>query len=198
MEKFNEHSNYFTYVYNVGMWSGGGECLSGGGSLPENTIEYREFLQKFIKENNIKEVYDFGCGDWYFSRLIDWSNVKYTGVEVVKSLVDNHNKIYKNKNIEFVHIENVENFYKNQGDLLILKDVLQHWNNDEVTTFLNNMVTNFNYILIINSFTQEQDWQDIRNEDRYRPLSCRYYPLKKYNIKHLFNFKDKEVSVILK
>lgn len=194
MEKFNEHNEYFSNIYSAGGW--GGECRSGGGSLPDNTIEYREFLEKFIKENEIKRVYDFGCGDWCFSRLIDWSDVKYTGVEVVKSLIDENNKKYKSENVKFIYLKDPEKFYRNKGDLLILKDVLQHWNNDEVTTFLDGVLDNFNFILITNSCMQQEDWED--TDSRNRPLSCKYYPLKKYNIKHLFNYGDKEVSVIVK
>jgi SAM-dependent methyltransferase len=192
MKKFNEHNDYFTNLYLRGGWDGSGG--SGGGSLPENTVEYREFLVKFIKENNIQRVYDFGCGDWCFNELIEWSDIKYTGVEVVKSLVDANSKKYKTDNIKFIYIKDAEKFYRNKGDLLILKDVLQHWNNDEITDFLDGVLNNFKYILITNSCMQQKDWED--TDDRNRPLSCKYYPLKKYNIKHLLNYSDKEISVI--
>lgn len=194
MKNFADHNEYFSQLYAAGGW--GGECGSGGGSLPQNTLEYREFLSKFIKDNNIKRVYDFGCGDWCFSRLIDWSDVKYTGVEVVKSLVDANNEKYKTDNIKFLYMKDAEKFYRNKGDLLILKDILQHWSNDEITEFLDNVISNFDFILITNSCMQQEDWEDTDN--RNRPLSCKYYPLKKYNIEHLFNYGDKEVSVIVK
>lgn len=192
MKNFADHNEHFTQIYASGGW--GGECGSGGGSLESNTIEYRNFLEKFIVENNIKRIYDFGCGDWTFSRLIDWSKVKYTGVDVVKSVIDNNNEHYKSENIKFIYLKDTEKFYRNKGDLLLIKDVLQHWRNSEITAFLDEVVNNFKFILITNSSPQEKDWQD--TPEKNRPLSCKFYPLKKYNIKHLFNSGEKEVSII--
>jgi len=187
---FTDHNEYFSKIYAGGGW---GPIRSGGGSSPENTVEYREFLSNFIEENKIKTVYDFGCGDWSFSRLIDWSNVKYTGIEIVESVV-NDLKQYEDTNIRFVFLNDVERFYKCKGDLLIIKDVLQHWTNKEITTFLDNVKDQFKFILIINSSTQSEDWQE--TPERSRPLSCRYYPLKKYNIEILKVYGEKELSII--
>lgn len=187
---FSDHYDYFTKIYAAGGW---GPIQSGGGSSPENTVEYREFLSNFIEENKIKTVYDFGCGDWSFSKFIDWSNVKYTGIEIVESVVDRL-KEYEDTNIRFVFLNDMERFYKCKGDLLILKDVLQHWTNKEITTFLDNVKNQFKFILISNSSPQGEDWQE--TPERNRPLSCNYYPLKKYNTEILKNYGEKEVSVI--
>jgi len=195
-KNFLEHKEIFSRIYTTGEWGGG----SGDGSLPNNTESYRLLLASFIQKNNIKTVFDFGCGDWNFSRFIDWSNVNYTGIECVKLLVDNHNNFYKKDNINFIHLENAELFYSYKGDLLILKDVLQHWRNEEIIDFLDNAIKNFKFILITNSSSQIKDWQD--EPDRSRPLSCNYYPLKKYNIEKLLILKDvdaagdKEISLI--
>lgn len=192
IEMFSDHNEYFTRIYSGGGW---GPTQSGGGSSPENTVEYRDFLSNFIEENKIKTVYDFGCGDWSFSRLIDWSSVKYTGIEVVESVVENL-KQYEDDNVRFVFLKDIERFYKCKGDLLIIKDVLQHWTNDEITEFLDNIENQFKFILITNSSTQDVDWQD--TPERNRPLSANYYPLKQYNIEILERFGEKEISVIRK
>ncbi|MBI4414995.1 MAG: SAM-dependent methyltransferase, partial [Candidatus Kerfeldbacteria bacterium] len=52
----------FEKIYKDKVWYKG----SGSGSLPENTTTYRDFLQKYIKQNNIKSILDLGCGDWQF------------------------------------------------------------------------------------------------------------------------------------
>lgn len=187
---FSDHNEYFSKIYAGGGW---GPVQSGGGSSQENTVEYREFLSDFIRENNIKTVYDFGCGDWSFSKLIDWSNIKYRGIEVVESLVEDL-KQYEEENIRFVFLDDIEKFYKCKGDLLILKDVLQHWTNKEITTFLDNVKNQFKFVLISNSLTQSEDWQE--TPFRNRPLSCKFYPLKKYDVELIANFGEKEVSLI--
>jgi len=83
------------------------------------------------------------------------------------------------------------------GDLCILKDVIQHWSLDNIYNFLDYLVENkkFKYILICNCCYQIQDNINIQNGD-FRPLSYKYFPLKKYKPIKLYNYNSKEVSVI--
>ena len=39
-------------------------------------------------------VLDIGCGDWQFSKLMDWSEYYYTGIDCVPSLIDTNTKDY--------------------------------------------------------------------------------------------------------
>lgn len=114
----NKIKNAFTNIYDKNIWG----CGSGVGSLPEATIHYREFLEKFLKENNIKSVVDFGCGDWQFSKLIDWSGIEYTGYDVVQSVIENNKANYQKENIRFKIFEDTIK----SADLILCKDVLQH------------------------------------------------------------------------
>jgi len=190
-----EHIKHFSKIYETNEWGG-----SGSGSFPDNTVTYRNFITSFIQKQNIKKVIDYGCGDWQFSQLIDWSGVEYIGIDCVKTLIDRHNTNFKTTNINFEHVENLNDFFTYTGDLLLVKDVLQHWLNDEIVYFLDNIINNFNYILITNSCDQTQDWQD--EPARSRPLSCDFYPLKKYNIKKKALITNqagnKEISLITK
>ena len=53
----------------------------------------------------------------------------------------------------------------------------------------------FKYILVINCCGQKNDTDDTYDGGG-RLLCSKFLPLKKYNIKKLFNYKTKEVSVI--
>ena len=194
VSKFEEHSDYFSQLYRLGGWGSSDESSSGGGSSINNTVEYRKFIEKFLIDKKINRVYDFGCGDWAFSKLIDWGNSQYTGIETVKFLVDDVLFRYRTDNIKFVYMKNATTFYTRKGDLLLIKDVLQHWNNQEIIEFLDHVIPNFKYILITNSRTQSEDWQD--SENRSRPLSCKFYPLKKFNPEPMLSYGDKEISLI--
>jgi SAM-dependent methyltransferase len=66
------------------VWGAG----SGPGSASHETIAYRAFLQGFLQWNRVRSVVDLGCGDWQFSRFIDWSGVDYTGVDVVAPVIE--------------------------------------------------------------------------------------------------------------
>ena len=54
-----------------------GGC-SGGGSDPYRTIEYRAFVDKFARMNQVRSIVDVGCGDWQFSRFListEWNTL---------------------------------------------------------------------------------------------------------------------------
>lgn len=161
------HEEIFTHIYDKNIWGG-----SGGGSTPENTVEYRALLQKLLRDLKIRSVVDWGCGDWSFSHLIDWDKIWYVGVDVVKSVVDNNRKKYSKPFINF-HYDT----YSNGADMMILKDVLQHWSNEQIVSFLYAQRGKFKYILITNSNHQQSDDEDIKDGES-RGLSANFYPLK--------------------
>src|SRR3989338_7170924 len=118
--------NIFEKIYNKNKWRFG----SGEGSLEGYTKRYRIFLENFLSEHKIKSVLDFGCGDWQFYKYINWGKVRYHGVDVVKSVIDNNQKNYQTETIKFSFID--ENFELEAADLFIAKDVFQHWSNQKI------------------------------------------------------------------
>lgn len=137
------HKEIFTQIYKDDVWGG-----SGGGSSPEATVEYRNYLQRFLKEKNIKTVIDFGCGDWTFSNKINWHGISYLGIDCVESVIKKNKKLYQKNNVAFECSE----YAPHGADLLILKDVLQHWDNYlEIQGFMKSVNNQFKYILITNS-----------------------------------------------
>jgi hypothetical protein len=156
-------------------------------------------LKKVITDNNIKNVVDLGCGDFRCGKLIyDDLDVSYTGYDAYKKVIDYNSSQCALPKYSFIHLD----FCNNKssiinGDMCILKDVIQHWSLDNIYTFLDYLVENkkFKYILICNCCNQPRDNTNITNGD-FRPLSCEYLPLKKYNPRKLYNYKSKEVCVI--
>ena len=126
------YKEYFTNIYDNNIWGEG----SGGGSSIESTVLYREYLQKFLKEKNISSVIDYGCGDWQSSHLINFDGIEYLGIDCVDSVIDNNTIKYSKDNIKFKVLYQLEEFFDYKADLLILKDIIQHWTNQEVDYFL--------------------------------------------------------------
>jgi hypothetical protein len=182
----------FTTIYKKNAWGNG----SGGGSTIEfNKNTYNKFLVDFIKENNIKSVTDAACGDWQSSYLIydELEGVEYNGYDVVKFLIDENRE--KHPKYNFHHLD----FFENpeglkDADLIILKDVLQHWSSKQVVYFLDRILTRFKYILICNTCNQTRDYE--LNDSPEIPLSCKFFPLNKYGAKEVYKYGDKEVSII--
>ena len=194
----------FTNVYEGKHW-GNNNALeysgsSGGGSdIDYNKDSYVPFLKQFITDNNIKNVVDLGCGDFRCGKLIyDDLDIIYTGYDAYQKVIDYNSTQYLLPKYTFIHLDFCYNKeYISNGELCILKDVIQHWSLDNIYTFLDYLIEQkkFKYILICNCCFQSKHNTDIKNGE-FRPLSCKYFPLKKYNSTKLYNYHSKEVSVI--
>jgi hypothetical protein len=194
----------FTKVYENNLWgnnnvAGYNGSSGDGSSLNYNTDTYVPFLKKFITDNNIKNIVDFGCGDFRCGKLIyDDLDILYTGYDTYKKVIDYNSNQHSLPKYSFIHLDfcnNNENIIN--GELCILKDVIQHWSLHNICRFLDYLVESkkFKYILICNCCNQTQDNANTINGG-CRELSCDYLPLKKYNPIKLYNYHSKEVSVI--
>ena len=192
-----ENNKIFSYIYDNNIWNNGKGGSGEGSSIENNIKTYIPFLKDFIKKNNIKKVVDLGCGDWQSSNLIyDNLDVNYTGYDIYEKIIKvNKNKYpqYKFIHLDFIHNTNIlEN-----GDLCIIKDVLQHLCNKDINNLLEYLVNSkkYKYIMICNCCNQTNDNQDINNGE-WRPLSSSKKPLNNYNATIIYEYFTKEVSLI--
>ncbi len=193
----------FTKIYENKIWGDNQNNYysgsSGGGSCIKNNEEYIKILKNIIKEYNIRNIVDLGCGDFQMGRLIyDDINVLYTGYDTYKKIIDYHIPLYPEPKYTFEHLD----FFTNkdsivEGDMCILKDVLQHWEINEIYTFMDYLIESkkFKYILLVNCCNQIIDNQNL-DRTRWRPLSCNFLPLKKYNAIKIDSYDTKEISII--
>ena len=194
----------FTNIYVKNSWGNDNDDVyngsSGNGSeINFNIDTYVPFLKDFITKNNIKNVVDLGCGNLKCGKLIyDDLDVVYAGYDTYIKVVENNSNQLSLPKYSFIHLD----FYNNKeniinGDLCILKDVIQHWSLNNIYTFLDYLVEykKFKYILICNCGYQQEDDTDISTGE-FRPLSCDYLPLKKYSPTKIYNYHSKEISVI--
>lgn len=201
----DNHIDIFTGVYEACTWGDNHHRdyrgTSGRGSdVDYNMDTYIPFLKNFILEKGIKTVADLGCGDFRCGTFIydDLKDVTYTGYDAYKAVIESHQKTFSKQKYTFVHcdISNSIDSLSN-ADLCILKDVIQHWKTDTIYAFLDEVIKRklFKYILICNCCNQSVDDDDIVTGDG-RPLSARFYPLKKYDAKIVYLYHTKEISVI--
>lgn len=135
----------FDEIYETDAWDAG----SGLGSLPGVTSEYRDLVQSFLKERAISSVLDLGCGDWQFSRLVDWSGIDYVGVDVVSSVIESNRETYRAANIRF-EVGSPDMSGLPDAELLIIKDVLQHLPLADVQRFVDQVLPRYRYVLVTN------------------------------------------------
>ena len=155
----------FSEIYQKNEWDFG----SGPGSAPINNSGYMEFVQSFIQNQNIKSVVDFGCGDWQFSRFINWYGASYVGFDLVPGVIESNRKNFACPGISFEVFNALDELPA--ADLLLCKDVFQHLPNDIVREYLVAFKQKFKFLLItnddqphnlLNSDTESGGWRPIR------------------------------------
>ena len=124
------------------------ESLSGSGSDLKNTINYRNELNNFFKQKNIKSICDIPCGDMtWMSKFLENKKIKYLGGDIVNKVISTNKKKYPS--YEFKKIDLRQNILKQKFDILHLKDLLIHLSyNDIIKTFNTISQYNFKYLLI--------------------------------------------------
>jgi SAM-dependent methyltransferase len=162
----------FDDIYREGKWGRTRQDAgsSGYGSSVAATFLYRTFLAQFMKETAVKTVVDAGCGDWEFSRAIDWAGIDYKGFDIVESVVEADKKKYARPNVQFF-VANMIDDELPPADLLIVKNVLQHLPTADVEKFLKQLPKYKHVLLIdgVNSATLSGKNEDIP-AGKYRDL----------------------------
>lgn len=207
MELVADHKEAFTKVYETCAWGDNKEreykgSSGEGSSIEYNLTSYIPFIRAFFKIKGIKSVVDVGCGDWRCGDLIYRQDpIDYTGVDAYEALIKRNSETWKQH--KWMCLDGFkERASLPSADLLILKDVIQHWKTAEIYEFLDDITTSkkFKYILIVNCCFQRYDNEDIPTHCietyRFRPLSANYLPLKKYDAKILTNYRTKEICLI--
>lgn len=126
-----ELQDIFAHIYREDLWGGG----SGEGSQPQHVRPYVRFLEGFLAERRIGSVVDFGCGDWAFARHIDWQGALYQGFDIVPAVVAANRAAHARPGVRF-ELAPPRPDELPAADLLLVKDVLQHWSNARVADFL--------------------------------------------------------------
>jgi hypothetical protein len=155
---------------------------------------YIEFLQNFLKTNNIKSVVDAGCGNFDFSQKIDWHGIHYIEYDVFKSIVKENCIKSSNKTYNFIH-DDITTIDLPSADLLLCKDVLQHLPNKDVIRFLK-QCSKFKHCLITNDIGSHKMNKNIKAGE-YRPIDLTQKPFNITGFKILTyksnNWKTKQV-----
>ncbi|KAF0102859.1 MAG: glycosyl transferase family protein [bacterium] len=151
----------FTTIYDKHTWLG--QSMSGPGSDANRTAVFRTYLEEFIRDKGIRSVVDLGCGDWSYSRLVDWGGTNYTGIDVVESVIERNRTQYGSERVSFSCL-NAATTDLPAADLLIAKEVLQHLPNADILAILSKLGA-YKYAIFVNDITHhlrggwKQLWQ---------------------------------------
>ena len=138
----------FTDIYEKNKGEEGLQTESTKNAVIQPFVEY---LQGFIDTHEISSIIDMGCGYGELMKAVQFpKNTEYLGLDIVDGIIDYNKKNYARDNVEFATVNTLEDLAAYQGDLLILKDVMQHWTTAQVIYTRDYIIPNFRYAIIVN------------------------------------------------
>jgi SAM-dependent methyltransferase len=138
----------FQGIYASDSWALG----SGPGSLSTINTPLIELLERFIRDNSVRRIVDFGCGDWQWMSQVDLAGTEYFGFDVVAGVLAKNAAAHKSQNVQFALTpDNLSDLP--EGELIVFKDVLIHLPNAYVSELLAYARQKYRFILAINNET---------------------------------------------
>ena len=204
---YSNNQEVFSDVYANHRWGDGGELFySGPGSHTEAVIRpYISLLVNLISDNPIHVITEIGCGDFWIMREVikqcDARNlgVAYHGIDIVLPLIQYNMEKFGNESCHFLCMDacNKETSLP-KGDLLIVRQVLQHLSNEMIQIILTKAKA-FRFVLVTEHIYDESD--AVYNLDKPTNGAIRLYkksgvylekkPYDYRNIVHLLSVKEK-------
>lgn len=139
----------FGEIYRQGAWgrAEGENFFSGSGSTVEFSAAYATFVNDFVEAHKVSQIVDLGCGDFRVGRLINTSErVHYTGMDIVAELISHNQAKYASPFVRF-RCGNAISDELPDGDLCLVRQVLQHLSNSQITAILNRC-SKYRYVLV--------------------------------------------------
>lgn len=130
----------FSKIYRTKAWGDNGQPFySGPGSHGPSSDLYCEAVISFIKEHGVQSIVDFGCGDFSIGRrIVEATNVRYTGVDVVSDLIKHHKKTVNDPRVSF-QCADITKDPLPPAELCLIRQVLQHLANREIAKVLDRL-----------------------------------------------------------
>lgn len=129
----------FTEIYETNQWGGAaGEFCSGTGTADAHTVAaYVAAVTALADTEGFRgrDFVDLGCGDFRVGRDLLPLCSRYTGVDVVKALIEQHRQAHGGPNAAFLHLDIVHDDLP-AGDVCFVRQVLQHLSNAEISAVL--------------------------------------------------------------
>jgi SAM-dependent methyltransferase len=155
----------FSEIYEANRWGGArGHFHSGGGSTIEHAEVYAGVIKRFVREHQVRHVVDLGCGDFRVgARLIDGIDISYIGVDIVAPLIQNNRRRYGSERVRFACLNIIDDELPD-GDLCMIRQVLQHLSNEQIDRVLKN-VQKYRFVIVTEHYPAPGALRE-RNRDK--------------------------------
>lgn len=149
------HKKYFNVArYWEERYSSGKN--SGAGSYGRLARFKARFLNDFVKDNNIKSIVEFGCGDGAQLSLSEYP--QYTGLDISPTVIEQCRRVFSEDETKQFEVYDPESFSTDlfRSELSLSLDVVYHLSNDEVyQSYLSHLFSSSSRFVIIYSNNDE-------------------------------------------
>jgi SAM-dependent methyltransferase len=166
-----ELKEVFTNIYESNLWTSE-ESRSGLGSELKSTEVIRRELPELFKKFKIESVLDIPCGDFNWMQHVDMDNVNYIGADIVDKMIESNNITFPNMDFRVLDLTESE---LPKVDLIFVRDLLGHFNYQNVNKALQNIIRSGSKYLLTTSFTRWHYNVDIENGG-WRPINLMLQP----------------------
>lgn len=144
-------------VYALKLWGdNASDFYSGDGSHQHEIVQpYLTALTSFLKSfDSPLTVCDLGCGDFNVGKELVKYSEKYVAVDIVSDLIERNKQKFTDDKLEF-HCLDIAADDIPSGDCAIVRQVLQHLSNAEITNTLNKL-SHFKYVILTEHLPEGQ------------------------------------------
>jgi hypothetical protein len=144
----------FRDVYKNKTWGDDGYSIyfSGVGSRGEVAKIYIQRIAELLREHASQlgrplTIVDLGCGDFAVGRALvqEIPDCVYIGCDIVPELIKYNNTLYADSRVSFHEIDIVSDRFP-QGDVCLIRQVLQHLSNTDIARVLGRLDYKYIYV----------------------------------------------------
>jgi SAM-dependent methyltransferase len=131
----------FSRIYRSKAWGSHPDkpFCSGEGSSREDLVgPYCDKVRAFVQKYNMRHIVDLGCGDFGVGSGLLSSDLRYTAVDIVPELVQYNRQRFVGMNVDFQCLNIIDDALPS-GDLCLVRQVLQHLSNAQISRVLNKL-----------------------------------------------------------
>ena len=136
-------------VYALNLWGGESSSFySGEGSHnPEIVLPYIKEVTEFLTSFDFPMVVcDLGCGDFNIGKELVNLTLKYEAIDIVTDLIAHNKEVFRAQNLEFHCLDIVDDELPT-GDCILLRQVLQHLSNREISAIVEKL-KDYKYVIL--------------------------------------------------
>ena len=183
-----DNQKVFNEIYRKNAWFFG----SGSGSIATFNKPFIDFVNGYLESNpEIDTIVDVGCGDWQIAKHFKLENKQYFGIDISTVILEKTRRTHESEKHSFLLLDAAKDKLP-KGDLIIVKDVVQHLSNKDVVKVITKL-KDYKHVIICNSFHEKISTnKDIENgkmrfiDLRKPPFNAKEYCLARKYVETLY------------